>query len=406
MIENLYIENFKCFTKKEINLNNLTVLSGINSSGKTSVIQSLLLIKQSIQKYNQNYSLFNESIFINMISYQDEEISKKIINTFEAKIQINDVDNLNLENTKEILNSYSSNNTIFFKVKSNDNIVKLIYEVKNEDNQHLYLTNIFTEDYVLEKIFNTSNFYYVSSNRFGPKNRNEITHLDYPYTGNYGEHTSQLIYEKSSSNIEKDKKFPHSDSTLFKTQLELWLNYIIEGSKYQVTTPQSLVHRIVSTKFKDSYLSSVESSSSNVGFGISYVLPIIVNGLLAPNNSIYIIENPEIHLHPSAQSRLGIFLSVIANSGVQVIIETHSEHLINGISLAIVKDYIDNKKASISFFSKILDNEKVEILIQDINFNEYGEISGWPKGFFDQQELDMIELIKEKKKKKSVNDGK
>jgi hypothetical protein len=73
----------------------------------------------------------------------------------------------------------------------------------------------------------------------------------------------------------------------------------------------------------------------NVGFGLTQVLPLVVAGITAKENDILLIENPEVHLHPAGQAHVGAFLAEVAASGVQVIVETHSDHVLNGIRRAV-----------------------------------------------------------------------
>lgn len=130
-------------------------------------------------------------------------------------------------------------------------------------------------------------------------------------------------------------------------------------------------------------------SSYNVGFGYSYVLAIIVTALIAKKNDIVIIENPEAHLHPEAQTRLTLLLSKLGARGVQVFIETHSEHVINGFRLAALKDEynISNKDIRIFFFDHNF--EKVDLII-----DKSGRIPNWPNRFFDQYQTELAEIIR------------
>ena len=126
------------------------------------------------------------------------------------------------------------------------------------------------------------------------------------------------------------------------------------------------------------------------GFGISYCLPIIVQGFACALNQkgIFIVENPEAHLHPKGQSKIGEFLALLALSGVQVLIETHSEHIINGVRLALSMSK-STEKANIYFF----DHQSNEFYQKEITINQYGDLSEWPQGFFDQTENDIRELL-------------
>lgn len=139
----------------------------------------------------------------------------------------------------------------------------------------------------------------------------------------------------------------------------------------------------------------------NMPYGISYVLPIIVSCLVrlipkeklfedyrsrVEENEIVIIENPEAHLHPKAQSKLGYFLAHMSNY-MQIVVETHSEHIINGIRLATLEDTFDQKNICINFFESNEDTFEPNII--KIQIDEMSDLSDWPKGFFDQQSLDI-----------------
>ncbi|MGH3693299.1 MAG: AAA family ATPase [Pseudonocardiaceae bacterium] len=98
------------------------------------------------------------------------------------------------------------------------------------------------------------------------------------------------------------------------------------------------------------------NSAGNIGFGFSYALPVIIAGLLAPGGGLLLVENPEAHLHPAGQSRLGRFLARIAGSGVQVVLETHSDHILNGVRLAVADERtINAHDVIVHFFGKVGD---------------------------------------------------
>jgi len=88
----------------------------------------------------------------------------------------------------------------------------------------------------------------------------------------------------------------------------------------------------------------------NVGFGYSYLLPIVVSGLIAEPGDILIVENPEAHLVPSAQSRIANFLARVSRTGVQVFIESHSEHILNGLRIAVKEKLFGHEETNIIFF--------------------------------------------------------
>jgi predicted ATPase len=129
---------------------------------------------------------------------------------------------------------------------------------------------------------------------------------------------------------------------------------------------------------------------ANVGYGLTYAFPILVALLTAKENGqIVVIDSPEAHLHPRAQSQMGRMLAKFAAAGVQVIVESHSDHLLNGVRLAVKEGLLNPQDLAIHFFagatpgghgvvSPVIDRE--------------GRLSDWPEGFFDQSERDLAHL--------------
>ena len=124
---------------------------------------------------------------------------------------------------------------------------------------------------------------------------------------------------------------------------------------------------------------------TNIGFGYYYVLPIVISGLIAMPESLLIVENPEAHLHPAAQSRLAKFLTQVTLTGVQVIIESHSEHILNALRIGVGNEVfpLTAQDVKVLYFSEAKNATFVEIEI-----DESGKIADWPVGFFDQTDND------------------
>ena len=128
----------------------------------------------------------------------------------------------------------------------------------------------------------------------------------------------------------------------------------------------------------------------NVGFGIPYVLPLITELLISDSESLLLIENPESHLHPKGQTMIAQLISLAAENGCQIICESHSDHVINGVRVAAKQKLISNKKVGITFFSK---NENQETKVDTIFVDEKGDLSDYPTGLLDEWGILMSELI-------------
>ena len=131
----------------------------------------------------------------------------------------------------------------------------------------------------------------------------------------------------------------------------------------------------------------------NVGFGFTYVLPIIVAVLAARPGDLLLIENPESHLHPQGQAQLGTLLACAAADGVQPIVETHSDHLINGVRVAVKERQIKPEQVSVYYFERDPEAEEhvTQIVQPTIDIN--GRLSQQPRGFFDEYARQLDRLL-------------
>ncbi len=124
----------------------------------------------------------------------------------------------------------------------------------------------------------------------------------------------------------------------------------------------------------------------HTGFGLTQVLPIVVAALSACPDDLLLIENPEVHLHPAGQARMGTFLAEIAAAGVQVLVESHSDHLLNGVRRAVTAEILEPEDTALHFFSpRSVDAPQV----QTPTMGADGGLDFWPDGFFDQFDKDL-----------------
>lgn len=154
-------------------------------------------------------------------------------------------------------------------------------------------------------------------------------------------------------------------------------------------------------QIKDQYLGT-ELNISNMGFGASQTLPIIIQCFYAPPDSTLIIEQPEIHLHPAAQATLGdLFIDAARNAGTNFVIETHSEHLLARIRRRIAESKLDWKDVAIYYFDPTTEGTK----ISPIKINEHGQLEDFPTGFFEEglnEAFAHLKAIKPKSKRRRV----
>lgn len=380
-MKKIIIKNFKCFEDQEIEFRGLTILAGANGSGKSTVIQSILLFLQS----KNSKQAFIDSLILN-----------------DYFIEAGIASDVLFENAKEDFISFE----IFFDETS----LLYQYPIINRDSRILYsedskqfydgLKNQITKmpDGLMERVMKVNIEFmstdFISADRFGPKLTYKINNED-TKVGKFGEFTPYIIDKHKSDILDNPKVYfdeSKSSSSLL-SEVNNWLSYILDGVKIDTSVLENANLSILKiTNYSQAELDF--KSPIHMPYGASYVLPIIVSCLLNSSgtaNGKVIIENPEAHLHPSAQSKLGQFIAKIANSGVQIILETHSDHIINGIRIAIKHGIIKNQSVIFNSFSK---GDKLgENTVEEILIDENGKLNKWPKGFFDQYENDMLELL-------------
>lgn len=360
-MRNLYLYNFKCFQDIGIKLNQLTALLGVNGSGKSSVIQALLLLKASI-----------------------ESVQSK--NKF---VSLNGPFGIQLGTSSGIINQNTNDDNIKIALCDDDkNLIDVRYSINQVEEDlglEMYLHNI-------DPSFKEMNYLsFLCAERLGPRISQPLQRMDFLNVGVQGENTAQVISSKGGrEKVRPECMFDGSKDRNLQAQVNQWLSYILPGVVIFANTDYHNLR--ASIKIENQFSSISPILSTNIGFGISYVLPVITSGLIAPKNSMMIVENPEAHLHPSAQSAIGEFLSMVARSGVMVILETHSDHIISGIQIDAAKHPEFAKQITINNFS--IDEQKKQPYVEDIDVKSDGSLSKWPNGFLNQAQLDYIKLSK------------
>lgn len=371
MIQYFDIENFKCFPVRRVQLGKITILAGANSVGKSSVIQTLLLSRIAFER-------------LKAVNYE---------NIAKISVPLNGEFLLSLGNTIEVLNREAKENVIRFTYLDTNGRDRVQFEFKVEDVE----SSIY--DLQILKIIPTSGnlpdtslfqeqFHYLNAERIGPRQKYEVVSMPYLNVGVQGEHSIQVLNDKNFD-IPVNRIYTPNQPFKLLAQARAWMEFIVPN--VSIGDVQSY------DKIRTAEIRYGDSSPTNVGFGVSYVLPIVLSGLIAAEGAMLIVENPEAHLHPSGQSRIGQFLAFIAAAGVQVVIETHSEHIINGIRIVTVKGNLKPDDALVNFFSH---SEDGKIEVTPIHFTKKNDLEKWPVGFFDQSQIDFAQMFELKVKQR------
>ena len=397
MLKNIEFDNFKCLTGKSFELDKVNIFTGYNGRGKSSVMQAILMLSQSYRK--------------------DDLTSIRYLHLNGEWVKLGDFDELLADENK-----YSFNLSMRLSDNATEHIVQLGYEMSDDfkigvmnkcvidtDNYFDTLSSISsnaTENSDLKQLpvflynhFYSQNLHYVSADRQGPVNF--VAREEVPEFFRVGADGSRTINTLSTykETINKEMNVDSHDDSEYNllTAVTNWVSEIMNGGSVRVVGLSSKEKDKLGNPQKSTILKlnfdvkneGHDYPSYNVGFGYSYILSIVVTALIAKSGDIVIIENPEAHLHPEAQTRLTFLLAKLGARGVQVFVETHSEHVINGFRLAALKEEYKLKNDDIRIFFFDKDFSKIDLIIE-----KTGKIPNWPNRFFDQYQHELAEIIK------------
>lgn len=345
------IKGFKCFVDSTFELNKITLLTGANASGKSSVIQALLLL-QDASESGESLTLLNleDSRYAFDFGIPDSLINNEL-------------------KSDEVIIALPDGIALGFNGGKQEEGRKLLVGIDNLNGLKSVFANGLT---------------YLTAERQGPRYDYDRKTAYENGCGCRGENTGNVISDNWNRRIAGDKLLnKKEEEELFNIALDDWVDYIFPGVNVRVQLVGAQSYQVL---IRESF-HNIQTNSTNVGFGISYALPILVGALLGKDASWLVVENPEAHLHAKAQSNMGYFLGMMAAAGQRVVVETHSEHVVNGIRrAAIVSNRLNSEDVNIFFFKGKSESEL-------ITMDELGNLSDFPVDFFDQSRQDMMEII-------------
>ncbi|MCE7060660.1 DUF3696 domain-containing protein [Dyadobacter sp. CY343] len=372
MIKSIEIKNFKSHKHTDLQLGNLSVLCGQNGVGKSSLIQSFLLLRQT-----------------------------------ESKNRLDTILDLNsplcfIGKTKDALYLYpdkEENLAIQFRLSDGDIGYTWTFDASNEST-FLNRINPLSESDGYESLPLFGNlFQYISAARaanYQTDNYAVEVMRQISISQGKGELTAQFL-EHYAKRLRVDSALLHSmesdpyllsQTTAWEREISTGVNVIpiSIGSGYEVRF-----------SFNDATLGETDHfSSDNVGFGLSYALPIIVAILSAEPGALLLIENPEAHLHPYGQSKIAELICLAAQLGIQILVETHSDHIINGILVQCKRFESYGKgidKDLLRIYSFERDEEHHVTVPVEVSVGSKGRLMNRPNTFFDQIGRDIKYMI-------------
>ncbi|MCY3630104.1 MAG: DUF3696 domain-containing protein [Bacteroidetes bacterium] len=379
MVTQIELRFFKCFEVLKLPLRKLTLLSGTNASGKSTVLQAFSVVHQTMRDFEWSSRLILNGSAVRLGTVMDVidqvhgrgEICITLTNDEVEKIQ------WVFEGDREEM-SMALKEGVY---SSGENITS---KFDNEQPLH-YLSPASLNDHAL--IDRLRRMTYLTAERLGPREY-------YPYddpqltsvVGSQGEYAVSVLHTGADKKV-LEKLVDEAAPPTRLRQVEARLSSFFPGCR--LTTNPVQHANAISVGIRMSQETGF-LRPTNIGFGLTQVLPIVVAAMSARKGDLLLIENPEVHLHPSGQAQMGRFLAEVAAADIQVVIETHSDHILNGIRRAIRNNLLSHQDIALHFFRQResdggVDRPQVESPMLDPN----GNVDYWSDGFFDQFDKDM-----------------
>ncbi|RKS08865.1 putative ATPase [Nocardiopsis sp. Huas11] len=380
MLDTIGLTNFKAFRDIQVPLGGLTLLTGVNSSGKSSVLQAMAAIRQSssLHREGRGRNLLLNGSLIELGNGQDVLHSDWV-------------------DTPDARGPY-----IRLEVVSGEQRIAWNFSYHPEADA-LPLTAMkripagTAEDAGIRALVGDAgpgSFQYLRADRVSPASTYERSHeaaVEQAFLGPHGEHTvNYLRHHQGSLDVLEGLHHPEARSNTLLSHVEAWLGEISPGVNLDIAG----IDRTDMVRLSYGYGGRAGLSSSgprrptNVGFGLTYTLPIIVACLTARPGALLLLENPEAHLHPRGQSRVALLLAKAAAAGAQLVVETHSDHVLNGLRLAVKEDVLRHDEVVLHYFR----NSGATALASPM-IGPDGMVSQWPEGFFDEWDNAVMRLL-------------
>ena len=467
MLSRIQMTNFKCFQTLELPCRPINLLCGINGMGKSTVIQAMLVLRQSFEigellkgklvlggmradlgtgrdvlfdgadqdsigfglsacgvgepwSLDFNYSEATDELDVVTQNLWDQA-HVKIYDTVRSSIdglvetQRNEVAFRHrmailaeVDNILELLPDDTSDNFITDTRREMKESVQILESADPRSRKRNDLRNQINDS--CKALLNSAmgikivpvnwqstppfggNLVYVNAERVGPRKLYPLS-VVLAEQGDFGknsEYSWNYFNRRQADTMDMDDpRRANSEGRRLRDIVDHWLQDISPGAHLQLDEMPAADAIIPGYAFdRPGDVASRPYRATNVGFGLSYVLPVIL-ALMSPPGTLCLIENPESHLHPRGQTKLAELAARASKAGVQVFVETHSDHFMDGVRIAVRDGLINPEDAAFHYFER--DGNKAVVTSPQVDSE--GRLSHWPAGFFDQHEENLVRLL-------------
>ena len=392
MITGIDLKHFKCFDLLKLPLRPLTLLSGANASGKSSVLQALVLLHQTITEHEWSHRLLLNGRAIRLGTVADV-VDQRARRSCEIALRTDD-NEIRWEFAGEPADMSMAVTRVWtgsgewerrahdYQSVPQDKTSWILRELRPWHEYYAWETGI-----EMGSPFSLHQVRYLSAERTGPQDTYPLEDTSFGRgVGSTGEYAVSVLYAGRDEPVPGGLAIEKVPPTLLR-QVEARMNRFFPGCELDL---QKIPHANAVTLGLRTSNDVNFHAPIHTGYGLTQVLPIIVAALSSGPKGLLLIENPEVHLHPAGQAAMGEFLAEVATTGAQVIMETHSDHVLNGIRRAVKKGHMSADHAALHFFRPRRHSEQERLpQVHSPILDSEGSIDSWPDGFFDQFDKDM-----------------
>lgn len=372
MVRHLELANFKCYEKMSFDFSGLTVFSGINAAGKSTVLQALCFLRQGT--FGRRH--------VDVVS-----LDGPLVSFMDANGLVND----NAPGGRcSVVTIKASGDGNAFNCELNVKADRCMAQSQES------IMPVMSMTYDSPKPFLGDSFAYIGADRIAPQSSYRIPAKKEEYEmsmlGQRCEYTAWYLnrtdFRQNSARARLLSLSEGEDRPQLSQQVSDCLSKLGRVVRVVPHSYSDISRAGFHFSFLEGRFYGEEHRPENVGYGLTSVLPIYTALLDLEVGGVAIIENPELHLHPMAQVEVGKFLAAIASVGVQVFVETHSDHVLNGIRLAVKGGRLSASEVKLIF---IVNGAGVDVAVPEMH--QDGSINEWPEGFFDQYEKSLGDLV-------------
>ena len=382
MLARFDLRYFKCFTLLKLPLRPLTLLSGTNASGKSSVIQALALLHQTMREHEWSSHIMLNGNAVHLGTTAD--VVDQVNGHRACGISLQEADGSYVEWEAD---GERTEMTMAVKRVRAEFVDDYRCDAGGSVPLHYLLPHDALSCVKAKSLADRlRQLTYLTAERLGPRETYPLEDpRRAPVVGPQGQHTASVLYHGDETRVLK-KLVAVGEASTLRHQVEARMQGFFPGCEFvveKVSKANAVTLGIRTSRSMDFH------RPVHTGFGLTQVLPIVVAALSAEEDSLLMIENPEVHLHPAGQAHMGEFLAEVAAAGVQVILETHSDHVLNGIRRAVKRNALSPDDAALHFFRPRDEKDEDAAQVHSPALDRDGNIDSWPDGFFDQFDKDM-----------------